>query len=53
MTECNEKLKLYDVEIKDENFYFKNPVGLAKNTKLGNNITQKDVLLKILLKNPS
>ena len=41
MTECNEKLKLYDVQIKDKNFYLKNPVKLPKDTKLGNNITQK------------
>lgn len=41
MTECNQQIKLYDVKIKDKNFYFKNPVKLPKNTKLGNNITKK------------
>ena len=28
MTECNQQIKLYDVKIKDKNFYFKNPVKL-------------------------
>ena len=41
MTECNQQIKLYDVKIKDKNFYFKNPVKLPKGTELGNNITQK------------
>ena len=41
MTECGKKLKLYDVEVKDKNFYFKDPVKLLKNTKLGNDISDK------------
>ena len=41
MTECGKKLKLYNVEVKDKNFYFKDPVKLPKNTKLGNDISNK------------
>lgn len=41
MTECGKKLKLYNVEVKDKNFYFKNPVKLPKGTELGNDISNK------------
>lgn len=48
MTECGKKLKLYNVEVKDKNFYFKDPVKLPKNTKLGNDISKKQKIYLLL-----